>query len=327
MLRRWAIIGLVLCGLGCVGLAMLWVRSGFYSDDIFYARGTSAIGVFSVASRFGVRIRTTNLPVLMPGLQWIGHPLHQLPTRPAVLSGVADFSWRRTGGGFFGTPTQQTVISIPIWFPMLILGCAAWLCSNKGGNAWFSLRDEIHWLNPRLPTKVARFAIFCAAGAVIGALVEVLNIALSLDHGAGQLIVTAMVSFLLISILIVATRKRIHWHRAIVWLLLEVAGCVCFFGATMDRMWYYFGRYRSVQPELLQTALVFGVGCYLCGAMLILFMRIKPRALKPGPQCRGCGYCLIGAPEQICPECGRPFTIEELGIPREALAPPVTPIG
>jgi hypothetical protein len=314
-------IGLVICGLGCLATAMLWIRSGFYSDDLFYARENSAYGVFSYASRFGVRIWTTKRPVMMPGIQWVGHPLRQLPTHPGILSGTTDFAWRRTTGRFFGAPIAKTEISIPIWFPMAILAGLAWFCSRKGGNAWFGLREEIPWLNPRLRTKILRVATFCAAGAVIGAIVEAVNIALSLDHGAGQLIVTTMVSFILISALIVITRKRIEWHRAIVWLLLEVAGCICFFGATMDRIWYFFGRYRAVQPEILQGALVFGVGCYLCGAMLILFMQVKPRKDKPGPYCRGCGYCLIGVPPNICPECGRPFTIEELGVPVEALFP------
>jgi hypothetical protein len=329
-LRRWAMIGLVVCGMSCVGLAMLWVRSGFYSDDLFYARGNSALGVFSYASRFGLKIWSTNRPVMMPGIQWVGHPLRQLPTDPGVLSGVTDFAWRRTAGRYLGSPMAKTEIAIPIWFPMLILGGLAWFCSRKGGNAWFALREEIHWLNPRLRTKVLRFVTFCAAGAAIGAIVEAVNITLSLDHGAGQLIVTTIVSLMLISILILATRKRIQWHRAILWLLLEVAGCIAFFGATMDRMWYFFGKYRSPQPEILQAALVFGVGCYLGGAILILFMQVKPRKEKPGPYCRGCRYCLIGVPDNVCPECGRPFTIDELGIPPEALvprtlAPPVIP--
>ena len=130
---------------------------------------------------------------------------------------------------------------------------------------------------------------------MIGAIVEGLSIAISLDRGGGQLVITGLVSILLISFLLVATRRRIEWHRAVLWLLLELAGCVCFFGATMDRIWYYFGRYRSVQPEILQGALVFGVGCYLCGAILLLFLQVKPKGMKPGPYCRGCGYCLIGA--------------------------------
>ena len=43
---------------------------------------------------------------------------------------------------------------------------------------------------------------------------------------------------------------------------------------------------------------------------------------KIGP---ACFYCLVGAPEDKCPECGRPFTLEELDITREELQPHDTP--
>jgi len=34
--------------------------------------------------------------------------------------------------------------------------------------------------------------------------------------------------------------------------------------------------------------------------------------LQDGTLCPGCGYCLIGVTDKRCPECGRPFTYEEL---------------
>ena len=128
-------IGLVVCGLACVAGAALWVRSGFYSDNILYVRGNRAVGVYSSASRFGVISRTTSRRVMMPGLQWIGHPLRQLPTHPGVFSGIGDFSWRRWVGTAAGGVVHQTVISVPIWFPMFIYAGIGWFCSRKGGNA------------------------------------------------------------------------------------------------------------------------------------------------------------------------------------------------
>lgn len=34
---------------------------------------------------------------------------------------------------------------------------------------------------------------------------------------------------------------------------------------------------------------------------------------QDGTRCPGCGYCLVGNTTQTCSECGRPFTLPELG--------------
>jgi hypothetical protein len=137
------------------------------------------------------------------------------------------------------------------------------------------------------------------------------------------LMVTGVAALSLISVIMLFTRRRIQWHRAILWLLLEVVGCVCFFAATMDAIWRHFGTYGLGEPDLWQGALIFGVGCFLGGVILLRFLQLKPAEMKPGAYCRGCGYCLIGVPGRVCPECGRGFTIEELGVGEEALDPRV----
>ena len=40
--------------------------------------------------------------------------------------------------------------------------------------------------------------------------------------------------------------------------------------------------------------------------------------LQDGTKCPGCGYTVIGSFAQICPECGREYTKQELGIHRHA---------
>jgi hypothetical protein len=64
-----------------------------------------------------------------------------------------------------------------------------------------------------------------------------------------------------------------------------------------------------------------GAVSFVISAGVLLLLQLKPRAVKPGPYCPACGYCLIGSPRQICAECGRAFTLEELGITPEELIP------
>lgn len=52
-------------------------------------------------------------------------------------------------------------------------------------------------------------------------------------------------------------------------------------------------------------------------------IREPPRPI--GPLCPGCGYCLIGLTEHVCPERGRPFTLEELNVTEKQLRPPDAP--
>jgi hypothetical protein len=53
-----------------------------------------------------------------------------------------------------------------------------------------------------------------------------------------------------------------------------------------------------------------------CGGIMIgsmLWRRWRASHVDP-PRCPGCGYSLIGLPSLRCPECGRAFTLEELGV-------------
>lgn len=62
--------------------------------------------------------------------------------------------------------------------------------------------------------------------------------------------------------------------------------------------------------------LTFGLLWLPCTAISIL-VYVVLRWVYPtvtGAFCPGCGYSLIGLHEKTCPECGRPFTVEELHI-------------
>jgi hypothetical protein len=54
-------------------------------------------------------------------------------------------------------------------------------------------------------------------------------------------------------------------------------------------------------------------------AISLLTLRLHRKAPQPG-QCPNCRYSLQGLTEQRCPECGRPFTTDDAGIPGEPLA-------
>lgn len=56
--------------------------------------------------------------------------------------------------------------------------------------------------------------------------------------------------------------------------------------------------------------LVYG-GVYIL-AWQVLRIFWGPLVVQNGTLCPYCGYCLIGLAENVCPECGRPFSVEEL---------------
>jgi hypothetical protein len=67
---------------------------------------------------------------------------------------------------------------------------------------------------------------------------------------------------------------------------------------------------------------------YLGRGLRLILVRcdvIEEPAQPVGPSCPGCGYCLIGLAEHVCPECGRPFTLEELDVTERQLRPPDPP--
>jgi predicted amidophosphoribosyltransferase len=50
----------------------------------------------------------------------------------------------------------------------------------------------------------------------------------------------------------------------------------------------------------------------------ILLLFLRPTHPRRG-HCPRCGYLLRGLPEPRCPECGRPFTAQEVGMTHEQL--------
>lgn len=74
----------------------------------------------------------------------------------------------------------------------------------------------------------------------------------------------------------------------------------------------------------LMAGLVFGLASCCVGLLAVIvgseigriFYRIS---FRKGPWCPQCGYSLIGCETHTCPECGRAFTFDEIGVDRENL--------
>ena len=113
---------------------------------------------------------------------------------------------------------------------------------------------------------------------------------------------------------LVWSQRRVRWSRAVAWLALEIfTACAAFTLAwTAVRM--------TVFDDLLHVmGLYFVIMTVLGAAILEVWQKRHPPA--PGPYCPACAYCLIGSAADRCPECGRPSTLDELGVPRAALEP------
>lgn len=89
-------------------------------------------------------------------------------------------------------------------------------------------------------------------------------------------------------------------------------------------LWYTFMIGWSVVHGSFWEDIAFVFGAWWLGAAfigtvaIVLLQKFNPPRI--GPYCPGCGYHLVGLSQQICPECGRGFSINELGINEEELA-------
>jgi hypothetical protein len=77
-----------------------------------------------------------------------------------------------------------------------------------------------------------------------------------------------------------------------------------------------------VFPHHLFGATLFG----MLVAWLVLRVRLGPVVLQDGSLCPACGYSLRGCVVQRCPECGREFTFQELGVTAEQFYANWTPV-
>ena len=118
----------------------------------------------------------------------------------------------------------------------------------------------------------------------------------------------------LLCLLLTLSLRRVAWRAALGWLILELTA-VC--AAFIIGVWLGPGRMHHDLPEVM--AVFWLVAVPVCAGLLVGYQWFRP--LPTGPYCRDCGYCLIGTPSDCCPECGRPFDPQKLGVTREELRP------
>lgn len=70
---------------------------------------------------------------------------------------------------------------------------------------------------------------------------------------------------------------------------------------------------------LFASNLLIGGFVLSCAAWLICRLVRGPIAQQDGTLCPNCAYSLVGCMDEICPECGREFTYQELGTTHEQM--------
>jgi hypothetical protein len=111
---------------------------------------------------------------------------------------------------------------------------------------------------------------------------------------------------------IVLSRRRMLRLRALLGANIEIAVVVIVFTVS------WFLAYGRFWDDVLGVMILFWIIAAAAATVLLLLLQHWQRP-HGGPYCLQCGYCLIGLPSRRCPECGRAFTPEELGITEDEL--------
>jgi len=240
-----------------------------------------------------------------------------------ILASLWNFDLRSQawGGSIISGPSRNWSLTFPDWIIFIIVLIVPVSVILRAKKIRLSFRNGVTRLNPRLQTRIIRFGIFSIAGATLGVLIGAIDVKLEFSQSDNAWALMLVTLLPIATLIAVSARRRIPWHRAVLWMALELGGCVCFFESTVDLVWHSHGINRASDLDLLLMILYTGIICFIFGAIFLFFLQVKPEPVKPGPYCPECGYCLIGSPRPICSECGRPFSLEELGIVQADLVP------
>jgi hypothetical protein len=326
MLARLRVTAVALSCAMFLATVLLWIRSCYFLDRFSWQHGR--IGLMAISNDGELRFLYEHASVQMQGGNgWQIRPQPRtLPSLVGFFASILNFRWMNRTVGYFPIHGAQTVhmvgAFVPTWTLLaLCVPAPVWYFFRGRRKVRWEGRTDIRWIMLRLRSRLCRFAIFSAVGAAAGIALGWIDAHLNLWRSPTEWLLTLLILLPIVTLLIVLTRRRIPWRRGLLWMALEVAGCVCFFVASLQQSWHWFGGYRLADQTMGPAALILGALSFVVGAGVLLLLQVKPQPVKPGPYCPQCGYCLIGIPRQICAECGRPFTFDELGIAPEALTP------
>jgi hypothetical protein len=317
----------------CLLTSIVWVRSYIDSDWITYQYQSSPFAPTVIVARAIIGVGgldlTLNTGVRSYSPAYNGLQFETLPGSYFGQAGILEnlLSFYLVGSRsqqlpwYYGRPSRTFGIGVPLWFvaALWLVWPIALALIHRRKMRW-RVREDVQWRTPRLGRLLRRFVIFAIAGIISGIAMSWINV--RFEWWQLNWILELSILLPVVVALVVFTRRRIRWCRGLLWMSLELAGYVCFLSATIENWWHFFGGYWMESTDLLRMVLTIWLMSLAAGSAILLLLQLKPRQVKSGPYCPECEYCLIGSPRQICPECGRPFTLEELGVSAEALIPP-----
>lgn len=76
--------------------------------------------------------------------------------------------------------------------------------------------------------------------------------------------------------------------------------------------------WQAICSGVIGIPLIVLIWTLLSLAVWPAIMRLAPFRIQDGASCPQCGYCVRGVASSICPECGRAFNREDLGLSEAA---------
>jgi hypothetical protein len=320
MAARVKVVVAAVCVLLCAVTIVIWVRSYFCADTFIAAAAQRVVVISSLNGAVQIDVTSVGTAnAFLPPTGWYSNPMSSFDRD--FLAPLYQFHIGSPQTPLGPGPMHTREAIAPLW-SILLLGAIlpAWIFVRGHKEKTWTMGGKSAPFIPALRWRVSRFAIFSAVGALLGLLFAWSGYPQRQQFGRTSISPELFALPGIAAILIVLTRRHVRWYQALLWMGLELAGFICFFEVVLDEMSHIFhGTY--LREQTMDQILGAGPICFGCGVILLLLMRLRLQKRIPGPYCPQCGYCLIGLPTRRCTECGRPFTLEELGIDAAALSP------